>query len=322
MTRSKRMLVTGATGVVGSALIKWMKDNHPEVEVIALSTMPFSLQRLHDAIKDQHITYFVNAAGIGGDKDCEERPWECFEANTSGVINQLEVIRRYSPDTRWIGFGTAYESTHQTPYSATKRAMREAVETYRKTYGLYAVIATLGFTESCGRKSSFLSRKITSGVARIAKAIKAGETFEPLTLKDIDERFSFTWAEDVADGVWSMLNQEAFDSRAGDPRFDHLPPNDYSLISSETASLREFVTLAFKEVDIPLCSMTDEGTEELYTRIVPIPEDWVVLVRANGDCKSSPTVDVCATTDLGWQPQVSFPELVKRMMACEMEAQS
>jgi GDPmannose 4,6-dehydratase len=258
--------------------------------------------------------------------------------NAHGVLNQLEVIRRYSPHTRWIGFGTIYEDTHETPYSATKRAMRETVETYRKTYGIYAVVAKLGFTESCLRPSTVISRKITRGVTRIAKAIKAGESFEPLQLRDIDERFSFTWAEDVADGVWRMLSQETFNPAMKDRAVKnwaaeygcgegdwswHLAQQvrDYSLISPETASVRDFVELAFKEAFGIWGEWTLTGfvTNWCYDGCNPSTGIYKTLVTVSGSGAHESPIDTSATTDLDWQPQVSIPELIKRMMACEME---
>lgn len=329
MAAPQRMLIAGARGVIGSALAAWMKREHPEVGLTHLQPFPFSLQRIHEALKGGTYTHFVNCAGVSGDLACTDSPHECFTANVTGVLNQLEMVRRYSSATRYLQFGSIYEDNHDSPYASTKRMARELVKSYRQDYDLYAVTATLGFTESCVRPSTVLARKVTSGVWRIAKALKAGESFEPLQLRDIDEHFNWTWAEDVADGVWRMLNQGER-SVANTSRLEPVTrplsePRDYTLVNPVSASVREFVELAFKEVDI-----SGQWARDIDN---PAPESLryigakdalglrtLVCVTSHYPPSPSPFVDAAAQRDLNWSPQVSFPELVRRMMACEREA--
>jgi len=336
MTRPPKLLLTGSRGVVGSALVSYLKAHHPNVEIVHLDSFPFSLQHLHDAIKDQHVTYFVNCAAISSDALCTESPYECHEANVTGVVRQLEIIRRYAPHVRYLSFGSTHEQDRTSPYAATKREMREAISSYRSTYGLYAVVATLGFTESCRRSPTFLSRKITSGAAKIAKALKAGQSFEPLSLFRVDERFHWTWVDDVCDGVWRMLNQGERSNVNGTmvmKRVDHPlgVPRDFSLISPESASVKDFARLSFEAAGVQCQWFQDqeEVGDGQTLREIKVFGDTRVCdaclaydeTPANTvyDTGNAPVAQCPATTDLGWQPRVSFPELVKRMMACEME---
>lgn len=343
MSQPAKMLLTGSRGVVGTAIRTWMRTNHPEVQVVPLYPFPFSLEKLWDAVRDGSVTYLVNCAGVSGDEKCTEEPHSCLSANVTGVLNQLECLRRHSPHTRHLSFGSIYEDTHTTPYAAGKRAMRELVKSYREQYGLYAVVAKLGFTESCLRPSTVLSRKIVSGAWRVAKALKAGQPFEPLQLRSIDERFTFTWAEDVASGIWRMLNQ-AHHEHDGSPAIDAddewwreyeksrreakaaWGPKDYTLSSPVSASVREFVELAFKEAGV-MGDWLALRTGETYRTYIPdssikdIEANSTELVRVVVDsgAHEPPFVDTAAQRDLNWQSTVSFPELVKRMMTCEME---
>lgn len=331
MSQPVKMILSGGRGVVGSAMVSYMKAHHPEVDLVHLQPFPFSVQSIADAVKDPHVRYFVNCAGVSSDVSCTEEPYTCYQANVVGVMNQLEVIRRHAPRVRYLTFGSIYEDGHDSPYASTKRISREIVRSYREDYGVYAVVAKLGFTESCGRAPGFLSRKIVAGVWRIAKALKRGEAFEALAVRNLHEEFSFTWAEDVAVGVWAMLNQGERSNVSGVYESRHVDgpitrPKDYTLANPRYVNLATFIELAFEEAGI-------KGG--IWDRVEPIAEhgeqtfEWVDYVAKIGHrlvieteqsiLPSKTLIDVWAEMDLGWRPTVSFPELVKRMMACEME---
>lgn len=331
MSQPVKMVLTGSRGVVGSAMTKWMRENQPSVDLIHLQPFPFSIQRIAETLKDPHVRYMVNAAGRGDDRQSQDTPYEFHQANVVGPLNQLEVIRRHASHVRWCGFGTAYEGTHHTHYAASKRAQREVVCSYRENHGVYAVIASLDFTESCQRPSTVLSRKIVSGVWRIAKALKRGEPFEELHVRDAHEEFSFTWAEDVAAGVWAMLNQDERSNVSGTyilRRVDEpiTRPKDYTLANPRRYTLATFIELAFEEAGIK-GGFWDRAEpialhgEEVYEWVDDAAKRGhrLVTVVSQSLLPSKPLIDVWAEMDLRWSPTVSFPELVKRMMACEME---
>lgn len=303
--RPPTMLIAGPRGVLGRALIDWMGQHHPEVRIARLTPFPFSLTAIHTALMGGGVTYFVNCAGLGSDEESVKQPYQYVETNGFGVLKHLEMIRGYSPATRYLTFGTIYEgdaiTPSHSPYPTSKRVMREIVSSYRSTYQLHASVATLGFTEYPNRGNSFLSKKITRGVARIRVAMDRGESFTPLQLRDLDQSYCWTWAGDVAAGVWLMLNQGA-----GTDWLDEDHVQDYPLITGEEHTVREFALEAFKAAGIA-------GDVER------------LMVDTSTDPRTDGAVDAhvsAARTGLGWSPQVSFPELVARMVVHDIAALS
>ncbi len=346
MSAPVKLILTGGRGVIGTAISQWMRANHPEVEVVQLLPFPFSLSAVHGALCSGHVKYFVNCAGEARDADSLLRPFDFFEVNSFGVIKQLELLRQHAKSVRYLNFGSVYEATHITPYASSKRIAREAIANYRQNFGLYALTATLALTESNDRPVSYLSKKIVTGVARIAAAIKAGQSFEPLTLRDIDQEYVFTAAEDVADGVWRMLNQEFFSTgmneratrswakeygsgEADYPWHFAQQAMEYTLSRTDSHSLREFVELAFNEAGINW-HWVDGPDGEVLVPLNPISSaGFETMVRATTTVdenahypSESPLWDddfYTAQSDLGWTPKHSFPDIVRMMTRYELD---
>ncbi len=328
-----QMVITGQRGCIGRALAKWMKANHPEIDLIYVMPFPFSFDALHRTLVSGNVRYMVNCAALGDDAASVQEPFNYYETNCFGVVKQLEMIRRYSPATRYINLGSIYE-TRTSPYAGSKRCARDSIKTYRDQYGLYALQATLGFTEYPGRAETCLSRKITKGVARIAAAIKAAQPFEPLILRDLDQRYSWTWAEDVVDGIWRMLNQEEhrkdflLQTRGVVLQTDHVVFHDlreYVLASDETHTVRDFVTQAFWATgfvhvgwSMPL-GATGPASEVAY-----VDDHLVVRLNAPLCCsaETDPSLGDAAHTELGWSPKISFDQLVSEMVAADLAVAS
>lgn len=254
-----QLILTGRRGCIARAMVAWMKANQPEVDIVYLHPFPFCASALQSLLASGNVRYMVNCAALGDDAASVDDPFTYYETNCFGVTKQLEVIRRHSPSTRYINLGSIYESKGS-PYAGSKRCARDVIKTYREQYGLYALQGTLGFTEYPGRAESRLSRRITKGVARITRAIKDGQPFEPLVLRDLDQHYSWTWAEDVADGLWRMLNQVAYPESKPESatEIEHTDgwlqrgwrPQEYILSTEETHTVRAFVEKAFAAAGI------------------------------------------------------------------------
>lgn len=231
----KTILLTGSTGVIGSAVKDYFKKFFPEISIICFFN-PFSLSRLHDFLKDGHVNYVINCAAISSNDDSVNDPYETYSVNSFYVLKILEMTRRYNPNIKFLNCGSIYEESDFTPYSSSKRISRELIKTYRENYRLFCVQATLGFTEYYNRTEKFITRKISKKVAEIYHKTKNGEHFTSLELENPNDIFHFTWAEDVINGIWKILEMDK--------------PEDFTIINRKNCTLKEFAKAAFDSVGL------------------------------------------------------------------------
>jgi GDPmannose 4,6-dehydratase len=229
-------------------------------------------------------------------------------ANVSGtgVLRLLEAIRivggavdnpiRFYQASSSEMFGKVRQTpqTEETPfyprspYGCAKVFGHDITVNYRESYGMYACSGILFNHESERRGLEFVTRKITNAVARI----KLGMQHE-LVLGDLEPRRDWGYAGDYVKAMWLMLQQDQ--------------PDDYVVATGETNQVREFVRQAFEVVGI--------ADWERYVRQDPKflrPSEVDLLV---GDSTKAETV-------LGWKREVSFPELVRRMVEHDLEVES
>lgn len=374
MTTPNTAIVTGVTGQMGSYIAEFLLaqgfrvvgterrlsvKNRGNIEHIKNPNFTLAPMDLCDAhsinalVETYRPAYFINCAANSFVGTSWDYPEQHMDYNALGVMRQLEAIKRFSRETRYINFGSSEEfgdvayspqdekhpGRARSPYGASKIAARQIVKVYRESFGLYAIQCWCFNYESERRGHEFVTRKITLGVTRIAAAIKAGQPFEPIELGNLDAKRDWSHAEDFVDGIWRMLNQEAFPKSKphGATWEEHTSlwmknrawePQEYVLSSNETHTVREFVERAFTIAGIPgLWGGT--GTDERYTRLVPYPGAMVTkepLVVINPAFYRPAEVDLLlgdstrARTELGWQPKVSFDQLVERMVRSDLAA--
>jgi GDPmannose 4,6-dehydratase len=168
----------------------------------------------------------------------------------------------------------------RSPYGCAKVYGHDITVNYRDSYGMYACSGILFNHESERRGLEFVTRKISNAVARIKLGLQ-----NDLVLGDIDPQRDWGYAGDYVKAMWLMLQQDE--------------PDDYVVATGETHSVREFLDLAFARVGIddwePYVSQ-----DKRYYR----PAEVDLLV---GDASK-------AHTKLGWKPEVTFPDLVARMV--------
>jgi GDPmannose 4,6-dehydratase len=330
--------------------------SNPRVKLVyADLTDSISLDRLIQEIQPD---YFINF-GANSFVGCSwDMPVQVFETNTLGVLYGLEAIRKNCPSCRYYSAGSSEEFGNvdyspqdiqhpikpRSPYGASKGAARMLVKVYRESYNLYAVHGLLFNHEGTKRGEEFVTRKITKGVVRIAKAISNSEKFEPIELGNLDAKRDWSDSEDFVEGVWRMLNQELFNPEINEkiPEVrarDHgilLPKpvefylaqclKEYVLSSGETHTVREFVERAFAEV----------GIEGLWAYPVndpnnPTKETFVAaygsretLVKVNPKFYRPAEVELLVgdstpiRKELGWKPKTTFSELVKKMVSHDL----
>lgn len=369
----KKVLVTGVTGQDGSYMADYLLENtdclvfgmvrraaKPDYGNIAkaIKDPRFKLvvgdlsdgQSIDALVKEIKPDYFINLAAQSFVGASWAIPEQTFDVDAVGIIRCLEAIRRHNPACRFYNAGSSEEfgdvqytpqdMKHplraRSPYGAAKIAARQIVKVYRESYGLYAVQGLLFNHESERRGEEFVTRKITLGVARIAKAIKEGKSFEPIELGNLDARRDWSHAQDFVEGIWRMLNQDDLKMPDGTRLltewYSTPQPKEYLLASGETHSIREFVEKAFGAAGIKGVwwdgiSKAPENEEYLLSEDgVLATKAYVRLVRINpAFCRPSDVEllhgdSSLARAELGWTPKVSFDELVKRMVESDLRA--
>ena len=172
----------------------------------------------------------------------------------------------------------------KSPYASSKVFAHHTSQIYRDSYDLFFVNGILFNHESPHRGETFVTRKITKAVGRISQGIQS-----KLTLGNLDASRDWGFAGDYVKGMYLMMQ--------------HDTPEDWVLATGETHTVKEFLDIAFKSVDLDWENYVE--TSEKYYR--PNEVDYLL-----GD----PTK---AKTKLNWEPEVSFDSLVKLMVDSDIE---
>lgn len=221
------------------------------------------------------------------------------EFTALGVTRVLEAIRAVNPKIRFyqasssemFGKVQAVPQSEDTPfyprspYGVAKVYGHWITVNYRESYNMFAVSGILFNHESSRRGKEFVTRKITDGVARIKLGLQ-----KELLLGNLDAQRDWGFAGDYVRAMWLMLQQEHAD--------------DYVIATGRTHTVREFCRIAFECAGL--------GSYEQYVRMDPRfmrPAEVDLLI---GDPSKAHRV-------LGWQPQVTFEELVEMMVRADMD---
>lgn len=373
---AKTVLITGVGGQLGQFLVKKFLsegvqvigtvrhksyDNQPWI--FNKKDITIDLMDLNDAHSIENIiikykpTYFVNTAANAYVGESWAVPEQHIQQNTLGVLHQLEAIRKHSPNTKYLNLGTSEEFAcseiggpqnentkiaPKSPYGCSKAASRYLIDVFRASYGLYALQPWCFNFESELRGEKYLTGKVAKGVARIYHAIKEGKSFEPIELGNLYSSRSWQYAEDVAEGIYRMLNQEEYrdDLRPElyrEGKFDKnltMPLRNYCFSEADTHTIKEFVELSFREAGVngvwgkPSNDPKDEffcanihydqgngmGYSEAKKLVIINPKFYRPLdvTFLYGDASA-------ARKELKWESTIKFPELVKRMVKWHVE---
>jgi GDPmannose 4,6-dehydratase len=245
-----------------------------------------------------------------------ELPVETCDVTGLGTVRLLEAVRQKMPSARFCNassaaiFGASFDPLSESsdrrpssPYGVAKLMAHTMVETYRAAHGLFACNAILFNHESPRRGPSFVTRKITQGIARLARDAEV----EPLRLGNVDAKRDWGWAPDYTTGMQLMLQQDK--------------PRDYVLATGQTRSVREFASLAASAAGMTLewegegvdMIARDRDSRRIIITIDPQfyrPEDQAVPV-------GNPSR---ALRELDWAPTVSFEQMVAKMVQVDLEA--
>ena len=238
-------------------------------------------------------------------------------ADALGVLRLLEALRIlnleghtrfYQASTSELFGGAPPPQNEETPfmpkspYAVAKLYGYWITVNYREAYGMHASNGVLFNHESPVRGETFVSRKITRAVARIA----AGRE-EPLTLGNLNARRDWGHARDFVEGMWLMLQQDT--------------PGDYVMATGESHSVREFTEAAFAEIGEKIV-WRGAGQDEIGVEL----KSGKTRVRIASRYFRPTEVDALqgdaskAHKELGWQPKIKFSQLVKEMVAADIAA--
>ncbi len=314
----KVALITGITGQDGSYLAEFLLERGYQVVgmVRRTSTVNFSrIAHIQDRItltsgdmldepsmiailREYRPTEVYNLAAQSFVQASWRQPVFTGEVTALGVTRILDAIRTVDPSIRFYQasssemFGKVRETPQKettpfyprSPYGVAKVYGHWITVNYRESYGLHATSGILFNHESPRRGLEFLPRKISHGVARI----KLGLT-DKLSLGNMDSRRDWGFAGDYVKAMWTMLQQDE--------------PKDYVIATGETHSVHDLVKLAFSYVDLDWEKHIVQ--DERFMR----PAEVDLLV---GDASK-------AGRELGWEPTITFRELVQMMVDADME---
>lgn len=311
---------------------------NPRFKIVSADiTDPVAINNL---VQEHKPEYFFNFCAQSHVFESWVAPVMTFEVNAMGVLYCLEAIRNYHPRCRFYSSGTSeqfsepvylpmdelHKQSSKSPYAASKIAACHLVNTYRRSYGLYAIHGILFNHESEKRAVSFLPRKISSGVARIYHELNAGKKPTPISVGDIYSKRDWSYAPDFCRGIWMMMNQEIY-RKDLQPEFyrEEIYSKDavnalreYVLASGQTQTVKNLIDLAFKAAGLEINWVGEGIDEKAY-----VGENIVIQISKEF-YRPADVVYLHGTPEkiereLGWKAGVSFDELVKRMVKWDVD---
>ena len=318
----KKALITGITGQDGSYLAKLLLERgyevHGIVRRVALEHPEARMWRIRHLLDQIHIhSGSIDSYASIFNIISELKPDECYHlaaqsfvsysfedefstinTNLNGTHYVLSAIKRQAPECKFYFaassemFGNVNETPQneetrfrpRSPYGISKMAGFELTRNYREAYGLFALSGILFNHESPRRGAEFVTRKITSAVAKIKLGIE-----NEIRLGNLDARRDWGHARDYVKAMWLMLQQDE--------------PEDFVIATGKSRSVREFLETAFSYVELDFNDylLMDE---QLYR-----PSEVNIL---QGDASK-------AHQKLQWVPETSFEDLVREMVDSDME---
>lgn len=341
----KKALITGITGQDGSYLAELLLSKGYEVHGIIRRASTFNTKRIDHLYKDPHnedVRLFLhygdltdssnlnrliekiepdeiyNLAAQSHVKVSFEVPEYTAEVVGLGTLRLLDAIKETGIKTKFYQastselFGGLPETAPQnerkpfyprSPYAAAKLYAYWITVNYREAYNIFACNGILFNHESPRRGETFVTRKITMAVANIVKGKQ-----DKLYLGNLNAKRDWGYAGDYVEAMWLMLQQDE--------------PDDYVIATGETHSVREFCEKAFECVGIKIewagSGIEEKGIDSKTGR---------VLVEVDPRYFRPTEVDLLigdatkAKQKLGWQPKVTFDDLVKMMVESDLNSE-
>ena len=273
-----------------SSLIRIIQEVQPD-EIYNLAAQS------HVAVSFEEPEYTANSDALGALRILEairilglEKKTKYYQASTSELFGEVQEI----PQNEKTPFHP------RSPYAVAKLYAYWITINYREAYGIYACNGILFNHESPIRGETFVTRKITRALARIKLGLQ-----DSLFLGNMDAKRDWGHAKDYVEMQWLMLQQDK--------------PEDFTISTGVQYSVRDFVNIAAKELDIEL-KWDGRGVNETGVDI----NTGKTIVRVDSRYFRPTEVETLlgdstkAREKLGWTPKISFEELVKEMVTCDL----
>jgi GDPmannose 4,6-dehydratase len=322
--KMKKALITGITGQDGRYLAqylysigyevygmmhgqnnvkqKWIQDNAPYVKILEGDVMDlFSIIKCFEASNPDEV---YNLGAMSYVDLSWNEPYMFSQVTGVGVLNMLQAIRVFDKENKIKFyqasssemFGKVQETPQKettrlyprSPYGAAKAYGHHITINYRESYNMFACTGILFNHESPLRGEEFVTKKITKAVARI----KLGKQ-QKLILGNLDSKRDWGYAGDYVEAMHLMLQHEK--------------PDDYVISTGETHTVREFCQIAFNKAGI---------------------KNWEDYVISDPNLRRLAEVDLLvgdstkAKVQLGWEPKVSFDQLIDMMVEYDLREES
>src|SRR3954462_13059271 len=322
--RMKRALITGITGQDGSYLAEQLLDKGYEVHGIIRRSSSFNTDRIDHLYRDPHkrgvhlflpfgdlhessrlvkLVYEIQPDEVyhlGGQSHVRvsfDTPEYTSDAVGLGTVRLLEAIRETGVTTRFYQasssemYGAAPPPQNETtpfhprsPYAVAKVMAHWITINYRESYGMFAATGILFNHESPRRGETFVTRKITRALARIEAGLQ-----EKLFLGNLDAKRDWGYTPDYTDAMWRILQADG--------------PDDYVIATGQTHRVRD-------SLDEPAAHLGIDWHD-----VVEFDERYLRPAEVDALCGDASK----AREKLGWQPTVTFKELVRVMVDADRE---
>ena len=318
----RRAFITGITGQDGSYLTELLLAKGYEVHGLVRRSSTFNTERIDHIYQDPHesdVRLMLHYGDLSDGSNLTDllleiepdevytlaaqshvrvsfdQPLYTVDVGAMGTLRMLEAVRilNKTKEARFYQASSSemYGKVHavpqneetpfhpRSPYACAKVFAFYQTQNYREAYNLFACNGILFNHESPRRGETFVTRKITRAATRIRESLQ-----DKLYLGNTDAKRDWGYAQDYVEGMWLMLQQDE--------------PQDYVLATGESHTVQEFVELVFDIVGLDWKASV--GIDERYKR----PSEVDLLL---GDATK-------AREQLGWEPKVSFKELVEIMI--------
>lgn len=340
----KTALITGITGQDGSYLADFLLKKGYEVHGLKRRASSFNTDRIDYLYQDPHekeVKFSLHYGDLADSTNLirilnKVRPEEIYNLGAQSHVQVSFEVPEYTADVDGLGtlrlleairilnmensvrfyqastselFGKVQEIPQKettpfyprSPYACAKLFAYWIVVNYRESYGMHASNGILFNHESPVRGETFVTRKVTRAAARIKMGLQ-----DKLYMGNIDAKRDWGFAGDYVELMWLILQQEK--------------PDDYVMATGITTTVRDFIAMAFAEAGIKLewygSGIHEQGIEKATGRILVVidphyfrPAEVELLI---GDPSK-------VLSKLGWKPKVALPELVKMMVAKDLE---